>query len=143
MIIVDTNLISEAARPAMDGNVRQWFASQPIDHLYTTTVSIAEIWFGIERLPAGRRQDLLRQSMQVIFDSHFLGRILPFDERAARAYGRLVASAEAQGRTILIADGQIAALAQVQGFAVATRDTAPFEAAGVPVVNPWNVRSTD
>lgn len=75
--------------------------------------------------------------MEEVFMQYFRGRILPFDDRAARLYGISIATARANGRSILIADGQIAAIALAHGFTIATRDTAPFEAAGVPVINPW------
>jgi predicted nucleic acid-binding protein len=74
-----------------------------------------------------------------VFSDQFEGRIIPFDERAARAYGQIVAQARSRGRSIQIADGQIAAIAKVHGFTVATRDTSPFEAAGVSVVDPWSL----
>ena len=137
MIILDTNLISEAVRPSVDANVRRWFNSRLLSELYTTSINVAEIAFGLERMPHGRRQDDLRQSMQGIFETWFAGRILSFDEVAARAYGRIAASAEAKGQPITIADGQIAAIAHATGFAVATRDVSPFVTAGLKVINPW------
>jgi predicted nucleic acid-binding protein len=94
---------------------------------------------GIEILPDGQRKAELRRDMEDIFARLFPSRILPFDEHAALTYGRLVASARADGRAILMADGQIASIARIHGFTVATRDTAPFEAAGVPVINPWQM----
>lgn len=139
MIILDTNVISEAVRPAMEPSVRRWLSSQPIDKLYATAVNLAEVLFGIESMAEGRRKNLLRQDMQSIFETYFADRILPFEQNAARAYSRIVAAAQSNGRSILIADGQIAAIAEVHGFAVATRDTPPFEAAGIPVINPWKL----
>lgn len=137
MIILDTNVVSDIARPDMDIRVRIWLGSQSMQSLFTTAVTLAEMTFGIEILPEGQRKVLLRKRTSEIFHDAFPSRILPFDETAARAYGRILASARANGRAILMADGQIAAIAQINGFTVATRDTAPFEAASVPVVNPW------
>ncbi len=137
MIILDTNVISEAAKLDMDAGVRRWFGLQPMADLYATAISVAEVSFGVERMPDGRRKEILRDDMQLIFDHYFSDRILPFDERAGRTYGYIVATARTKGLSILMPDGQIAAIAKVYGFTVATRDTSPFEAAGVPVINPW------
>lgn len=90
---------------------------------------------GVEILPAGRRRDELRIGLAELLDTLFENRILPFDAPAAHVFARLVAQARSAGRTM--ADGQIAAIAAVHGFSVATRDRAPFEAAGVPVIDPW------
>jgi len=137
MIVVDTNVISELMKSDRHRAVEDWLDLQSRSTFYAATTSLAEIAFGIEKLPDGRRKTILRSIMNEVFNRYFLGRILPFDETAARAYGRIVASARTRGRAILMADGQIAAIAQSQHFTVATRDTAPFEAAGVPVINPW------
>lgn len=137
MILVDTNIISELMKNDRHRAVEDWLDLQSSETLYTSSISLAEIVFGIERLPDGRKKSWLRSIMEDVFDRQFIGRTLPFEERAARAYGKIVASAAAKGRSILIADGQIAAIALVHGFTVATRDTAPFEAAGIPVINPW------
>jgi len=141
MIVVDTNVISEIPKTDIHRHVQAWLDNQQPSSLFATAISLAEIAFGIEKLPEGRRKDVLRQDMEMVFDTYFHGRILPFDEHAARAYGRIIASARAQGRQILIADGQIAAIAKVHGFTIATRDTAPFEAAGIPVIDPWMLSS--
>jgi predicted nucleic acid-binding protein len=139
MIVLDTNVISEAAKPRMEPSVKLWFGDRAAGSLYATAVSLAEVVFGIEKMPEGQRKTDLGEDMQVIFEQYLGGRILPFDEAAARAYGKIVAAARRKGRSILIADGQIAAIAHVHGFSVATRDTAPFEAAGIPVINPWKL----
>ncbi len=139
MIILDTNVISEAAKPGINRDVETWLNIQPVKMLYATAISLAEISLGIEKLPDGRRKNELRHDMEQIFGRYFGSRILAFDREAAFAYGRLVALARTNGKAILMADGQIAAIAQVQGFTVATRDTAPFEAAGIPVINPWEL----
>jgi predicted nucleic acid-binding protein len=137
LIVLDTNVISEPARLIMEPNVRIWYAAQTPGSLYATAVSLAEMSYGVEKLPEGRRKTEIRQRMDAVFEQYFRGRILPFEERAARAYGLVVASARANGRAILMADGQLASIAKIHGLTVATRDTVPFEAAGVPVINPW------
>lgn len=137
MIILDTNVISEINRQNVDTNVRMWLRAQSADSLFATSVSLAEVLYGIEILADGKRKDDLRAGMENVFVRYFRSRILPFDDRAARLYGVSVAAARTRGRSILMADGQIAAIALAHGFTIATRDTAPFEAAGVSVIDPW------
>jgi predicted nucleic acid-binding protein len=139
MIVLDTNVISEIMRIEIDHRVEEWFGRQMSGTLWTTAISLAEIALGMESLPEGRRKSLLRGGVEHVSSDQFEGRIIPFDERAARAYGQIVAQARSRGRSIQIADGQIAAIAKVHGFTVATRDTSPFEAAGVSVVDPWSL----
>ena len=102
-----------------------------------TATSLAELLVGVEKLPDGRRKTVLMNSLKPLLSKWFSTRILPFDEAAASAYAKLVGRARTIGHTISIADGQIAATAKVHGFAVATRDTKPFAAAGVSIMNPW------
>lgn len=137
MIILDTNVISEPMRAAGDPAVRAWLDAQVAETLYLTAVSLAELLSGIAALPAGRRRDGLDERLAHLLQTLFGPRILPFDTGAARAFAGLQARARAKGGAIGFADGQIAAIARTHGFAVATRDTAPFLAAGVPVIDPW------
>ncbi len=138
MIILDTNVVSEPIKPKVNAAVRAWLDRQEIDTLYVTATSLAELLAGIRMLPRGTRRDRLKQDMDALFGTVLSARILPFDEAAARAYADIIADARAAGRTVAIADGQIAAVAKVHGFSVATRDTAPFIAAGNPVIDPWS-----
>jgi toxin FitB len=137
MIILDTNVVSEAIKPNCDVLVKSWLGRQRVETLNLTATSLAELLLGMELLPAGRRKETLRSDLQEIFEKYFGSRILSYDEDAAIAYSSAVAKASRKGRAVSIADGQIAAIAKVHGFTVATRDTGPFEAAGVAVVNPW------
>jgi predicted nucleic acid-binding protein len=139
MIILDTNVVSEATRPNGEPRVRSWLTRQPVEILYLTVTSLAELLLGIELLPSGRRKESLRSDLQRLIELYFKSRILIYDESAANLYSKAIARARAQGRAISIADGQIAAIAQAHGCAVATRDTAPFEAAGISVINPWEI----
>ncbi|TDK37062.1 type II toxin-antitoxin system VapC family toxin [Rhizobium deserti] len=139
MILVDTNVISELMKDDRHRAVEDWLDLQVKERLYAPAISLGEIVYGIEKLPEGNRKSRLRLLMKDIFAYQFTDRVLPFDEQAAYAYGRIVAAARARGKSILIADGQIAAIAEVNGLTVATRDTAPFEAAGVPVIDPWKL----
>jgi predicted nucleic acid-binding protein len=137
VIILDTNVVSEPLKPEVNVAVRTWLDRQTVDTLYLTATSLAELLAGIRTLPKGRRRDRLGADMEALVGNVLRARILPFDEDAARAYAGIAADARAAGRAISIADGQIAAIAKLHGFSVATRDTAPFLAAGVPVINPW------
>jgi len=137
MILLDTNVISEPIKLAGDARVLAWLDAQLIESLYVSTISLAELRFGIAALPAGKRKDTLHNSLQQRILPLFNGRILPFDEAASETYGVLRARARAQGKAIATADGYIVATAIHHGLMVATRDFAPFEAAGLKVINPW------
>lgn len=137
MIILDTNVISEPMK--IDGNtvVQAWLDTQIAETLFLTTVGLSQLLLGIEILPVGKRKQApaadLGDRIRVLFEP----RILPFDQKAAEAYAKLIARSREAGNAISVIDGQIAAIAVVHDFAVATRDVEPFEAAGVTVINPW------
>jgi len=137
MIILDTNVVSEPMRPLADPAVLAWLDRQDADSLYLTAVNLSELLVGVVSLPAGRRKKGMAEAMQQLLENLFGPRCLPFDREAALAYAFLVSRAMARGLSISVADGQIAAIAAVHGFAVATRDAKPFRAAGIPVINPW------
>ena len=137
MILLDTNVISEPMRIA-ESKVVEWIDAQPIETLYLSTITVAELRFGISALPAGKRRKTLRTHLEDRLLPLFEGRILPFDLPASNAYAELMARARGAGVAIGTADGYIAAIASTREFAVATRDTSPFEAAGLIVINPWD-----
>lgn len=137
MIILDTNVLSEPLKAAGDPAVAAWLDQQDIDTLYLTTVNLAELLLGIALMPLGARRSRLEARIGEIVNTFGDRRILAFDAPAARMFALLVARARGAGQTIGVADGQIAAIAATHGFAVATRDIAPFVAAGVPVIDPW------
>ena len=130
MILLDTNVISEAMKPAANESVRAWLDEQAAETLYISSVTIAA-------LPAGKRKDRLTEALDGVMEL-FADRILPFDVAAARRYADLAVKARAAGKDFPTPDGYIAAIAASRGFAVATRDTSAFDAAGVAVINPWN-----
>lgn len=140
MILLDTNIVSEPLRLTGDMSVLHWIDAQAIETLYLSAISLAELRLGIAVLPSGKRKDTLRTSLEQRVLPLFAGRILPFDTAASEAYAELRARARLEGRAIAPADGYIAATATTHGLMVATRDTAPFEAAGLKVINPWNVQ---
>jgi toxin FitB len=136
LILLDTNIISEAMRPQGDPAVLAWLDAQAVETLYLSTITLAELRFGIAALPGGQRRDVLARELAQRILPIFEGRILPFDREAADAYGDLRARARAAGRAISTADGFIAGIAAAHGFIVASRDMGPFEAAGLQVVAP-------
>jgi predicted nucleic acid-binding protein len=140
MILLDTNVVSEPLKLTCDVGVLTWIDAQIIETLYLSTISLAELRFGIAALAPGKRRDTLLTSLEQRILPLFVGRILPFDAAAAEAYAVLRARARAQGKAIAPADGYIAATAISHGLIVATRDTSPFEAAGLTVINPWNTQ---
>jgi toxin FitB len=136
VIVVDTNVVSELMRPKPSSAVVNWVDSQPADKLYTTAVTVAEIRYGIERLPEGERRDLLAATLADVFTT-FAERVLPFDLRAAARYGTIVAGRERAGAPITGFDAQIAAICQSHEATLATRNGKDFDATGVEVVDPW------
>jgi toxin FitB len=137
MIVLDTNVVSEPMKSRGNPAVTAWLDRQVADTLYLTATSLSELLVGIELLPPGRRKSGLDAALAGLVAELFGSRILPFDQQAAMIYAPLIGRARAKGHAITVADGQIAAIAAARGFTVATRDTAPFLAAGVPVMNPW------
>jgi toxin FitB len=137
MIVLDTNVVSEAMKPEPHTAVRAWLNHQAAETLYLSSVTLAELLFGIAALPAGKRKDMLALALDGL-TGLFRGRVLPFDTDAARHYAELAVKAKASGRGFPTPDGYIAAIAASRGFIVASRDTAPYEAAGVSVINPWD-----
>jgi predicted nucleic acid-binding protein len=137
MILVDTNVISEPLRKTPDAVVIEWIDAQALETLYLSAITVAELRFGVASLPAGKRRDRLHESMENRVLPLFTGRVLAFDLPASQAYAQLMSRARAAGLTIGAADGYIAATAAANRMAVATRDAAAFEAAGIPVIDPW------
>ncbi|MBB4292407.1 hypothetical protein GGE16_004486 [Rhizobium leguminosarum] len=136
MIILDTNVVSEAMKPAPDEAVKFWLDEQAAETLFLSSVTIAELMFGIGALPPGKRKERLSEALDGLMEL-FENRILAFDITAARHYADLAVKARAAGRGFPTPDGYIAAIAASKGFVVATRDTSAFDAAGVEVINPW------
>ncbi len=140
MIILDTNVISELMRPVPDASVLHWLSAQPAGVIHVTTISYAEILFGLHVMPDGRRRQLLTDQANSMFLEDFAGRILHFDMAAAPAYATIVGTRRLAGQPLHPIDGMIAAIAHAHGAAVATRDS-DLSDCGVPVVNPWTAAS--
>ena len=136
MIILDTNVVSQAMKPEPDAAVREWLDAQTAETLFLTSVTVAELLFGIGALPDGRRKRGLAAAVEGMFEV-FEDRVLPFDGDAARRYAGLAVTARAAGQGFPTPDGYIAAIAAARRFAVATRDASAFRAAGLEVIDPW------
>ena len=136
MIVLDTNVASELMRKEPDSRVSAWENRQRRETLFLPVVTLAELLEGVARLEEGRRKQGLRDTLDG-FLSEFRHRVLPFDTQAAYRYAELYATARAGGRGFPLPDAYIAAIASSRGFAVASRDTGPYQAGGVEVVDPW------
>ena len=136
MILLDTNVISEAIKPDSHPTVRAWLDAQAAETLFLPSITIAELLFGIGALPDGRRKSILAARIDGLLEA-FTGRILPFDTSAARRYADLAVKARAAGKGFPTPDGYIAAIAAAHDFALASRDTSAFKAAGLTVIDPW------
>lgn len=123
-------------KPSPDARVIEWLDANPIETLYLAAITQAELLFGVEVLPAGRRKRGLLEAVSALLKL-YEGRILPFDTQAAARYSPMAAGARRKGKAFPMADGYIAAIAVSQDGRVATRDTGPYLAAGVPIINPW------
>jgi len=137
MIVLDTNVLSELLRAIPEPAVVRWTARQPLDTLFTTTVTQAEMLYGVKLLPAGQRREQLEEAVATLFAEDFVGRVLPFDGDAAAAYARIAAERKRTGRPISQFDAQIAAIAQSRGSHLATRNVGDFEGCVLYIVNPW------
>lgn len=137
MILLDTNVISEPQRLQPHARVLEWIDAQALETLYLSAITVAELRAGIALLPAGKRRDKLHDNLEKRLLPMFANRVLSFDMACTKAYAELLAKSRAAGLALETADAFIAAVALANGFAVATRDTRPFETAGVDVINPW------
>ena len=137
MILLDTNVVSEPLRAVPDPRVVGWLDAQPLETLFVSVVTVAELRFGIARLPSGRRRNGLIEQLERQVIPSFTGRVLNLDLAATQSYAEAMAKAQAHGRTVGVADGFIAATAAANGLTVASRDTSPFAAMGISVINPW------
>jgi toxin FitB len=136
--ILDTNVVSEPMRPSPSAIVMAWLSRKPEDgHFFVTSVTVAEILLGVELLPRGKRHEKMLAEALATFAEDFAGRILPFDEEAARVFPEIAVRRRAQGRPIADLDAQIAAIALSRSAILATRKTADFEGCGIRLVNPW------
>jgi predicted nucleic acid-binding protein len=136
--ILDTNVLSEIMAPSPSTAALRWIKNQRLaDKVVITSITVAEIMYGIELLAAGRRRDKLGAEAETMFAEDFAGDILTFDEQAARSFSRIAANRRKQERPLAEMDAQIAAIAHVHGALLATRNTNDFEGCGIRLANPW------
>jgi predicted nucleic acid-binding protein len=137
MILLDTNIISELMKALPSPRVLAWVDSQVVSQLFITSITIAEISYGLSVLPQGNRRNSLEDAFNKVIKEAFSHRTLSFDESAAHHYGKVMAQRKKQGRPLSVLDGEIAAVAISQGKILATRNTRDFIDCGLEVVNPF------
>jgi toxin FitB len=142
MILLDTNVVSDSSRPRPHPSVRGWLIAQRASDLFICSPVIAELRYGIERLPEGARRSYLEEWLRRIENEGFADRILPFDRRAAHEFGRLVHWRTREGRPIKTTDAIIASIARAEGATLATRDVDDFAGLEMDVVNPFEFGAT-
>jgi hypothetical protein len=138
VIILDTNVLSELMKPVPSQLVSEWVAKQPATELFATAISEAEIFFGIELLPKGKRRDSLLKAAEGMFEKDLDGRIFGFDSDAVRLFATIAAHRRALGRPISQPDAQVAAIARLKGAKIATRNVTDFSDCGVDLIDPWS-----
>lgn len=139
MIVIDTNVLSELLKREPDQNVKSWMSRQPMTSVFTTTVTQAEILYGVALLPDGKRKNKMMEAVQTLFSKRFMGRILPFDIEAAMDYAEIASLRRASGIPISQFDAQIAAITRTRGASLVTRNSDDFRDCGIKVINPWIV----
>jgi toxin FitB len=138
MIIVDTNVVSELMRASPSEPVIEWVRARAVSELFTTSITLAEILYGIARLPDGRRKELLQTTASEVFAA-FEDQVLPFDASAAGHYADIVGGRDQVGMPIDGFDAQIAAICRSRGAALATRNLKDFRHTDVNLIDPWHV----
>jgi len=137
MIILDTNILSELMRSQPNKCVLQWIGKYQTTSLFTTTLTKAEILYGLEILPKSKRRISLKQAATSMFDIDFALRIIPFDSDAAQQFAVISANRRKIGRPIAQIDAQIAAIARSHNATLATRNVSDFEECNIEIINPW------
>ena len=137
MIVLDTNVISELMRTAPSASVLRWVDNLPLEDVYLTSITLAELLYGIARLPAGSRRERLEDHLGEMITVDFRARVLPFDTAAATHYADIAAHRASSGRPISSADAQIAAVCRCHAATLATRNIKDFADTAVTLINPW------
>ena len=137
MIILDTDVLAETMRPAPNRNVLAWMDSQPPQSFWITSVTLFEVEFGLALLPRGRRRTQLHEAFTAMVAEDLDGRVLPFDDEAARRSAEMAAKGQLSGRSVEIRDVQIAGIAASRRATLATRNTRHFDTLGLRLVDPW------
>jgi predicted nucleic acid-binding protein len=138
MILLDTNMVSEVMRLEPSKKVLSWLDSHSDGGLLISSITIAEICYGLRILPVGQRRQGLETRFEQFVGEGFAGRIIHFDEAAARTYAEIMGLRKEKGRPMSIPDGQIAAIARVNRLNLATRNITDFEDCGIGLINPFD-----
>lgn len=138
MILVDTNILSELMKPEPNEGIIEWMDSVEQHELGITSVTVAEILYGIAALSEGKRKQRLLEAARAMCEDDFNGRIFAFDEQAAVEYADIVIRREKSGRPISMPDAQIAAICRAGNFELATRNTKDFEGTEIELINPFD-----
>jgi toxin FitB len=136
VIVLDTNVLCEPLKTPPAQKVVDWLDNQSAETLYITAVTRAELWYGVLRLPNGRRKNELAAQVERVLGL-FNGRTLDFDSAAADTLAQIAAECDKKGKRAVAPDAYIAACAVARGFAVATRNVNHFEHLGVRLIDPW------
>ena len=137
MIVLDTNVLSALMSRTPDQRVIEWLDQQPRTSIWTTSLTILEVWFGLQTMPVGRRRARLMRSFEIVLDDKIERRIAPFDAAAALQAGDLMAARYKRGRPGDLRDTMIAGVVLASRATLATRNTSHFDDLSVPVINPW------
>jgi toxin FitB len=137
--VLDTNVLSELMKPQGSRKVKNWVATQPRENLFITSITQAEILYGIAILPDGKRSQALRETAQAMFIEEFVGQILAFEQKAAVCFAEIAANRKKIGKPISQADAQIAAICLANKAEIATRNVDDFADCQIKIVNPWDV----
>ncbi len=138
MIVLDTNVLSELMKSEPSKRVASWIARRSARSLYVTSITQAEILYGVLLMPSGRKRSAIEEAAVEMFDTDFAGRVLPFGSEAALRYARIAADRRKLGRPISHFDAQIAAVTATAGASIATRNVDDFAHCGIDVFNPWD-----
>ena len=138
MIVLDTDVISALMQRDPDPAPVVWLDGQPAESVWTTAVTVFEVCFGLEILASGRRRKRLEDAFARALDQDLEGRVLAFDQHAARAAGAIAAKRRLAGRPVEIRDLQIAGIVATRQATLATRNTRHFTDLGIAIVNPWD-----
>jgi predicted nucleic acid-binding protein len=136
MIILDTNVLSALMRQIPEPSVVSWLDNQPRISVWTTSVTVLEVRFGLQVMATGRRRSALMLAFEAVLEK-IAHRVAAFDVAAALRAGDLMASRSGEGRPVELRDTMIAGIVLAHRATLATRHTAHFQDAGIPLVNPW------
>jgi len=143
VIVLDTNVLSALMRDAPDAAVVHWLDRQAADVIWTTSITVFEVRFGLQTLPVGKRRRALEAAFARVLVEDLEHRVLDFDTAAADAAGVLAATRQKRGRPIDLRDTQIAGILLSRRATLATRNVRHFADLKVPIVNPWETPESD